>query len=141
MHVFNLQLEQEFDPRKHIEKILGVEGEGDFTIACWEPGQVSPYHCHPDATEIYFCFSGGGTMRTPDRTVDVRPGSFVVHPRGEVHEYVNGDERTLLFRVRYGEDMVSRHLGWRGREGWKQRPEDAAYYAEHPVSDGMHASR
>ena len=141
MHVFNLVLEQDFDPKEHVEKILGVEGGGDFTVACWEPGQASPYHCHPDATEIYFCFSGGGTMRTPDRTVDVRPGSFVVHPRGEVHEYINGDERTLLFRIRYGDDMVSCHLGWRGRENWKQRPEDAAYYAAHPVADGMQASR
>jgi hypothetical protein len=43
--------------------------DGDVTVACWEPGQISPYHCHPEATEIYFCFSGGGTMRTPEQTV------------------------------------------------------------------------
>lgn len=133
MHVFNLLSEQEFDPKEHVEKILGVEGGGDFTIACWGPGQTSPNHCHPEATEIYFCFSGGGKMHTPGRTVDVVPGSFVVHPPGEVHEYVNGDEQTVLFRVRYGDDMVSRHVNWRGREGWKQRPEDAAYYAANPV--------
>ena len=42
--------------------------EGDVTIACWEPGQVSPNHCHPFATEIYFCFEGGGTMLTLSRT-------------------------------------------------------------------------
>ena len=42
-----------------------VIADGDVTVACWEPGQISPYHCHPFATEIYFCFSGGGTMRTP----------------------------------------------------------------------------
>ena len=48
------------------EKILGTDGDGDFTVACWEPGQVSPNHCHPEATEIYFCFEGGGTMLTAD---------------------------------------------------------------------------
>lgn len=133
MHVFSLPEEEAFDAQKHVEKILGVESGGDFTIACWEPGQTSPYHCHPEATEIYFCVSGGGTMNTPERTVDVRPGSFVVHPPGEVHEYVNGEERTVLFRVRYGDDMVSRHLDWRGREGWKQRPEDSAYFEANPV--------
>ena len=53
-------------------------------------GQISPYHCHPYATEIYFCVSGGGTMRTPTETMPVTPGSFVVHPAGEVHEYENG---------------------------------------------------
>jgi quercetin dioxygenase-like cupin family protein len=40
----------------------------------------------------------------------VAPGMFVVHPPGEIHEYVNGNERTLLFRVRYGDDMESRHF-------------------------------
>ena len=80
---------------------------GDVTVACWEPGQVSPHHCHPEATEIYFCFQGGGTMRAGSTTVDIAPGSFVVHPPGELHEYSNGSERTLLFRVRYGIDMVA----------------------------------
>ena len=102
MHVFNLEREQAWDPKKHVEKVLGKVEDGDVTVACWEPGQISPNHCHPEATEIYFCFTGGGVMRTPTQTVEVVPGSFVVHPPGEVHEYENGRERTLLFRVRYG---------------------------------------
>jgi quercetin dioxygenase-like cupin family protein len=113
MLVFNLEQEQEWNPDKHVEKILGrVEG-GDVTVACWEPGQISPYHCHPSATEIYFCFSGGGHMHTPNGEVEVTPGSFIVHPPGELHEYVNGARRTLLFRVRYGADMAARFLAWR----------------------------
>jgi quercetin dioxygenase-like cupin family protein len=134
MDVFSLQVEQEFDAKKHVEKILGEIGGGDVTVACWEPGQISPYHCHPHATEIYFCYTGGGTMRTPEATVDVKPGAFVVHPPGEVHEYANGPERTLLFRVRYGSDMASRHVEWRGRPDWKQKPEDAEYYRQHPIA-------
>src|SRR5919205_197213 len=98
MHVFSLQDEQQFNLERHVEKILGTVAEGDVTVACWEPGQVSPYHCHPHATEIYFCFEGGGTMRTPDQTVEVEPGSFVVHPPGELHEFETGSRRTLLFR-------------------------------------------
>jgi quercetin dioxygenase-like cupin family protein len=133
MQVFNLDKEQQWDPQHHVEKILGVVGEGDVTVACWEPGQISPNHCHPFATEIYFCFSGGGIMRTPTETIDVTPGSFVVHPRGEVHEYENGVARTLLFRVRYGEDMASRHWQWRNNSAWTQSTEDAAYYRQHPV--------
>jgi quercetin dioxygenase-like cupin family protein len=133
MQVFDLSREQEWNPQHHVEKILGrVEG-GDVTVACWERGQVSPYHCHPQATEIYFCWSGGGTMRTPKETVAVVPGSFVVHPPGEVHEYENGRDRSLLFRVRYGTDMRAHHVDWRGRPGWTQSAEDAAYYARHPV--------
>ena len=102
MHVFNVTREARFDPKKHVEKILGTVEEGDVTVACWEPGQISPYHCHPHATEIYFCFEGGGTMRTPSESRRWScPAASVVHPPGEVHEYANGPQRTLLFRVRY----------------------------------------
>jgi quercetin dioxygenase-like cupin family protein len=133
MHAFNLADEAEFTPDTHVEKILGRIGDGDATVACWEPNQISPYHCHPQATEIYFCFQGGGTMRTPEATIAIRPGAFVVHPPGEVHEYINGTERTLLFRVRYGADMAARHWQWRGRRDWTQSAEDADYYRRHPV--------
>jgi quercetin dioxygenase-like cupin family protein len=132
MHVFNLDKEQAWDPKHHVEKILGKIAEGDITVACWEPGQISPYHCHPHATEIYFCYQGGGKMRTPRETIDVVPGSFVVHPPGELHEYANGLARTLLFRVRYGSDMLARHIEWRGKTDFKQKPEDAVYFRENP---------
>jgi len=132
MDVFSLPAEQEFNPTEHVEKILGRIAEGDVTVACWEPGQISPYHCHPEATEIYFCFQGGGKMRTPDRLVDVAPGSFVVHPAGELHEYINGAQRTLLFRVRYGADMRAHHIDWRGKPDWQQSARDAEYFRQHP---------
>ena len=82
MEKYNFDQEKEFDPIKHVEKKLGLFGEGDVSIACWEPGQVSPNHCHPEATEIYFCFEGGGIMRTLDEQIDVVKGGLVVHPRG-----------------------------------------------------------
>jgi len=128
MLVYDLRAEQVFDPRHHVEKILGTVADGDVTVACWEPGQTSPNHCHPDCTEIYFCFEGGGTMHTPDRTVAVTPGAFIVHPPGELHEYVNGDVRTLLFRVRYGSAMAPRIKEWPSNPDWRPTPADAAYY-------------
>jgi len=132
MRVFSLENEQEWNPKKHVEKVLGRIAGGDVTVACWEPGQISPYHCHPGATEIYFCFEGGGKMRTPERVVDVVPGSFVVHPAGELHEYVNGPQRTLLFRVRYGRDMCSRAIANRQHADWRQPADDAAFFAANP---------
>ena len=129
MLAFNLAAEARFDAAKHVERVLGRVADGDVTIACWEPGQTSPYHCHPEATEIYFCFAGGGRMRTPSETIDVVPGSFVVHPPGELHEYANGPQRTLLFRVRYGRDMAGRTKEWESNPAWQPRPEDSAYFA------------
>ena len=134
MHVFSLEREQQWDSKHHVEKILGKVADGDVTVACWEPGQISPYHCHPEATEIYFCFTGGGTMRTPKQTVAVAPGASIVHPPGEVHEYANGPARTLLFRVRYGADMQAHHVEWRGNKDWMQSAADADYYRQHPIA-------
>lgn len=105
MDVFDLYAEQEFSPEERIEKILGQYSGGDVTVACWEPGQVSSDHAHPEAVEIYMCLQGGGTMRTDSGTKEIGPGSFVVHPRGEFKQFTNGPERTLLFRVRYGDDV------------------------------------
>ena len=133
MQTFSLAAEQEWNPLKHVERILSKVGGGDAAVACWEPGQISPYHCHPHATEIYFCVEGGGKMRTPERIVDIAPGSFVVHLPGELHEYQNGPQRTLLFRVRYGETMKSRHMGWAGHPERTQLPEDAEFFRQHPV--------
>jgi quercetin dioxygenase-like cupin family protein len=136
MRAFSLTHEQEWNPKRHVEKVLDRIGAGDVSVACWEPGQISPYHCHPEATEIYFCFEGGGQMRTPSETIDVVPGMFVVHPAGEVHEYANGPHRTLLFRVRYGADMRAHHAQWRDNPSWRQSEADAAYYRRHPVGGG-----
>ena len=132
MHVFSLQGEQQWNLERHVEKILGKVAGGDVTVACWEPGQISPYHCHPEATEIYFCFEGGGTMRTPERTVPIVPGSFVVHPPAELHEYINGPKRTLLFRVRYGNAMKARHIEWQGHPEIRQSSDDAEFFRRRP---------
>ena len=128
MQVFDLRKEQQWNLKHHVEKILGEIGEGDVTVACWEPGQISPNHCHPHATEIYFCFEGGGRMRTPTETIEIGPGTFVVHPRGELHEYANGPQRTLLFRVRYGSDMAGRTKEWPSNPNWRPRPQDTEYF-------------
>lgn len=129
MEAFDLEKEEVWDSIRHVEKFLGKTAEGDYTVACWEPGQSSPNHCHPDATEIYFCYSGGGKMNMSDGSVvDISPGGFIVHPPGELHEYVNGPDRSLLFRVRYGGDKKSRTKNWPSNPDWKQNPEDSKYF-------------
>lgn len=133
METFQLTQEQRFDPAVRIEHILGVSAEGDYTVACWEPGHLSPYHCHPDATEIYFCYTGGGRMRVPSgHSVEITPGAFVVHPPGELHEFTNGPQRSLLFRVRYGADLSARTVAWRDQPDWRPDELDLQYMREHP---------
>ena len=67
-------------------------------------------------------------MRTADRTIEVVPGSFVVHPRGELHEYENGPKRSLLFRIRYGDDFSWLTKEFRGQPAWKPTDKDKAFF-------------
>ena len=58
---------------------LTVTPRGDITIACWEPGQTSPIHCHPGADEIYHVISGSGLFtdgRTERKLSAGETGSF-----------------------------------------------------------------
>jgi hypothetical protein len=59
-----------------------------------------------------------------------------VHPPGELHEYANGTQRSLLFRVRFGDNMVARFIDWRGNSDWKQTAEDVAYFQKHTTATG-----
>jgi quercetin dioxygenase-like cupin family protein len=137
MLVHDLRAAARFDADTRVEDVLLSIAGGDFTCACWEPGQISPYHCHPFATEAYLCLDGGGVMRTPFAEVEVVPGSFVVHPPDELHEFENGAQRSVLYRVRYGPDLSARTIGWRGRRGWQPDALDAAYLREHPAFAGL----
>ena len=51
-------------------------------------------------------------VRTGDNleTIAIVPGSFVVHPPGELHEYINGPARTLLFRGKVLSLIAVEHL-------------------------------
>lgn len=132
MKFFDAVAEERWDPRANIEHIVGREEDGDFSFAYWEPGQISQYHCHPYAVEIYFCISGGGIMHTPTESVTLTPGSFVMHPKGELHEYENGPQRTTLFRVRYGVDRLMRYIGWRGHPEAIPSKADEEYFTKNP---------
>jgi hypothetical protein len=71
-------------------------------------------------------------MNIPGRAIDIIPGAFCVHPPGELHEFVNGEGRTILFRVRYGGPKTTRIKEWRGNSDWKPVPEDIEYFKKYP---------
>ena len=52
-------------------------------MSCYEPGQVTPTHMHPNDDEIVFCVEGRGAI-TRD-AVPISPGSLVTLPAGLAH--------------------------------------------------------
>ena len=53
---------------------------------CYEPGQVTPVHTHPDDDEIIFCVEGRGRITFEGlEDVPLSPGSLVVLPAGIAH--------------------------------------------------------
>ena len=129
MQVFDLGKEQVFNPERHVEKVLGRIAEGDVTIACWEPGRPVPTICIPTPPRSISASQGGGVMRTPDATVDITPGSFVVHPPGELHEYTNGagPHDPVPRALRRG--FLDPHQGLAEQSGLAGAAEDAAFFA------------
>jgi len=133
MYAFSLTTEPQFDPKKHVERVARHQRRRGCHDRLLGTGPDEPLSLPPDATEIYFCFEGGGTMRTPSETIALEPGTFVIHPRGELHEYANGPVRTLLFRVRYGREMSGRTKEWPSNPNWTARPEDLEYFRQNAV--------
>ena len=53
---------------------------------CYEPGQVTPFHVHPNDDEVIFCVEGRGAITFEARpAVPMVPGSLVSLPAGLPH--------------------------------------------------------
>ena len=65
---------------------------------CYEPGQVTPLHVHPDDDEVVFCVEGRGAVTFEDREpVPLLPGAIVSLPAGLAHRLeAAADSRMVL---------------------------------------------
>jgi len=53
---------------------------------CYEPGQITPLHVHPDDDEVVFCVEGRGAVTFEAReAVPLLPGTLVSLPAGFAH--------------------------------------------------------
>ncbi len=73
------------------------------SIPCWEPGQVSPIHGHPEVEEISHGLEGEGLFRDGKTECCLGPRGTVVFPPGEVQQ-VQSLTRMVLYRIQAGAD-------------------------------------
>ena len=64
---------------------------------CYEPGQVTPFHVHPNDDEVVFCVEGRGaiTFEALD-PVPMVPGSLVSLPAGLPHGIVAAADSRMV---------------------------------------------
>ena len=103
MEIVDLKAAEEFSPHHHVHKSLTATSRSDISIACWEPGQISPIHCHPGADEIYHIVQGEGIFNDGRTERRLGRGDTVIFPAGEVHQ-VQALTRMVLYRVQAGAD-------------------------------------
>lgn len=103
MELVDLKAAEEFSPKHHVHKSLTETERSDITIACWEPGQTSPIHCHPGADEIYHVMEGEGVFSDGRTEKRLGPGATVLFRAGEAHQ-VRAVTRMVLYRVQAGAD-------------------------------------
>jgi quercetin dioxygenase-like cupin family protein len=69
-------------------------------LVCYEPGQFTKTHVHPNQDEIFFCMEGRGIITFEDRDdVGIEKGSIVFVPKGTRHgvDTIDGERLTLVF--------------------------------------------
>ena len=103
MEIVDLKASEEFSPDHHVHKSLTSTPRSDISIACWEPGQTSPIHCHPAADEIYHVIDGEGLFSDGSTERRLGRGDTVIFPAGELHQ-VQAVTRMVLYRVQAGPD-------------------------------------
>jgi quercetin dioxygenase-like cupin family protein len=55
-------------------------------LNCYEPGQITPMHIHPNDDEVILCLEGRGAITLADReNVPMVPGTLVSVPAGLLH--------------------------------------------------------
>jgi quercetin dioxygenase-like cupin family protein len=81
-------------------------------LNCYEPGQITPLHMHPDDDEVVFCVEGRGAVTFEERDpVPLLPGVVVSLPAGLAHRLVAApDSRmVLVYTARAGYTSVRPH--------------------------------
>jgi quercetin dioxygenase-like cupin family protein len=79
---------------------------------CYEPGQITPLHMHPDDDEVVFCIEGRGAVTFEDREpVPLSPGAIVSLPAGLAHrlEAAPDSRMVLVYTAPAGYSSVRPH--------------------------------
>src|SRR5262245_58233805 len=84
---------------------------------CYEPGQITPLHIHPDDDEVVYCVEGRGAVTFEELDdVPLVPGSIVTLPAGLAHriEAAPDSRMVVLYTTNAGYTSVRPNTESRG---------------------------
>lgn len=104
MHITSLESSPRFVPvmegAKGVQKQIPIskaDGTPNFSFRVFtiEPGGHTPLHTHP-FEHLNYVIEGHGVVMAPDGPHEVKKGDFVLVPPGELHQYRNTSNGTLV---------------------------------------------
>jgi quercetin dioxygenase-like cupin family protein len=86
VQALNINDLKRYSPEARVNQPLLDSKDLVTRMNCYEPGQITPMHTHPNDDEVIFCVEGRGaiTFETRD-AVPIGPGSLVSLPAGLPH--------------------------------------------------------
>ena len=93
----HLQIEDhvEFSTAKRIRKKL-LSGKLVAELLCYEPGQSTPVHQHPQQDEIFYVLEGHGKLTINGEETSIKAKSLILVPAQSLHGLMAGDTRLVI---------------------------------------------
>ena len=86
VQAININDLKRYSPEARVNQPLVSSNDLVTRMNCYEPGQITPLHIHPDDDEVVFCVEGRGAVTFEEReAVPLAPGSLVSLPAGLAH--------------------------------------------------------
>jgi quercetin dioxygenase-like cupin family protein len=75
-----------FSPEARVNQPVVSSKDMVTRMNCYEPGQITPLHMHPNDDEVVFCVEGRGALTFEERDdVPLLPGTIACLPAGLAH--------------------------------------------------------
>lgn len=97
-----------YSPDARVNQLLIRSKDFVTRINCYEPGQVTPFHVHPNDDEVILCVEGRGAITFDDRDdVPIGPGSLISLPAGLPHGIAAAADSRLVVIYTTNADYTS----------------------------------
>lgn len=86
-----------FSPDARVNQEIMATRDLVTRMNCYEPGQVTPMHMHPDEDEILYIVEGRGTVTFEGRDdLPIKAGDLVCLPADQFHQIVAGPDGRMV---------------------------------------------